>query len=70
MQWCGLIFISMIALCLLQRYRVVFSNVSMVLKLLYIINWYYMPRGSRGQGCQYPDSYPSILRYYDPTKPK
>ena len=38
-----LMFILMIALCLLQRYSVVFSNVSVVLSLLYIINWYYMP---------------------------
>ena len=44
----GLKFISMIALCLLQRYGVVFSNVSMVLRLLDIINWYYMLRDSRG----------------------
>ncbi len=33
----GLMFIYMIALCHLQRYRVVFSNVSAVLRLLDII---------------------------------
>jgi hypothetical protein len=44
----GLMLLSMIALCQLQRYGVVFSNVCVVLRLLDIINWYYMPRGSRG----------------------
>ena len=43
-----LMFISMVALCLLQRYGVVFSNVSVVLTLLDIINGYYMPRDSKG----------------------
>lgn len=43
-----LMFISMVALCLLQRYGVVFSNVRVVLTLLDIINGYYMPRDSRG----------------------
>jgi hypothetical protein len=44
----GLMFISMIALCLLQRCGVLFSNVSMVLRLLGTINWGYILRVSRG----------------------
>ena len=44
----GLIFISMIALCMLQRYGAVFSNVSLMLRLLDTINWGYMLWVSRG----------------------
>ena len=43
----GLVFIRMIALCHLQRYRVIFSNVSAVLRLLNIIKWCYMPRNCK-----------------------
>ena len=38
----GLEFIRMIALCHLQRCRVIFSNVSAMLRLLNIIKWCYM----------------------------
>ncbi len=44
----GLMFISMIIVCLLQRYGVIFSNVSMVLRLLHTINWGYMQWVSTG----------------------
>jgi hypothetical protein len=37
-----------VALFRVHGYRVVFSNVSMVLRLLNIINWAYMLRDSRG----------------------
>jgi hypothetical protein len=37
-----------VALCRVHGYRVVFSNVSMVLRLLNIINWAYMLCDSRG----------------------
>ncbi len=40
----GLMFISMIALCHLQRCRVIFSNVSAVLRLLDTVKWCYMPQ--------------------------
>jgi hypothetical protein len=43
----GLVFIRMIALCHLQRCRVIFSNVSAMLRLLNIIKWCYMPRNCR-----------------------
>ncbi len=37
-----------VTLCQACGYRVVFSNVSMVLRLLSIINWAYMLRDNRG----------------------
>ncbi len=37
-----------VALCRLHGYRVVFDNISMVLRLLNIISWAYMLRDSRG----------------------
>jgi hypothetical protein len=40
-------FMQMIALCHASRYRVVFDNVSMVLRLLNIIIWGYMLRDNR-----------------------
>jgi hypothetical protein len=43
----GLMFMRMIALYYSRGYRVVFDNVSMVLRLLDIINWAYMLRDSR-----------------------
>ena len=45
----GLVFTYLIALCHLQRCRVVFINVSMVLRLLSIIKWCYMPWIYRGR---------------------
>ncbi len=45
----GLVFIHMVALCHLQRCRVIFSNVSVVLRLLDIIKWCYMPQICRGR---------------------
>ena len=44
----GLMYDLSVALCHVHGCRVVFSNVSMVLRLLNIINWAYMLRDSRG----------------------
>ncbi len=41
-------FMQMIDLCHASGYRVVFDNVSMVLRLLNIIIWGYMMRDNRG----------------------
>jgi len=43
----GLVFTQVIAPCLPRGYRVVFNNVSAVLRLENIIKWFFMPRSRR-----------------------